>query len=100
MDERWIETALAWEVTAEPRYNAGDEEHIREKGYRYCYFSYYRPASFIFGIDLVLVRSTDECRDFIYLKEPLPAERICKWELIPVGEDARSFLARARNGEG
>ena len=89
MNEDWIETALAWPITALPIYRHGDEAYIAAGEYVYGYFSPYRPLNFVFGVDCVLVRSTEEHHDFIFTKEPL-GERVCKWELLPYTEQARS----------
>lgn len=99
MNEQWIETAQNWPITAKPRYQHGDEAYIAAGGYIYGYFSPYRPLNFVFGVDCVLVRSTEEHHDFIFTKAPLD-ERACKWELLPYTEAASAsmFGSQAQDG--
>lgn len=94
----WIETALAWTVHAKPAYRATDEAYRLHHGYDYGYFSPFRPLNWIGGqIDHMLLYSTQPGADFIFTKEPLPVERLCKWELVPWNDAARSAINAHQN---
>lgn len=89
----WIETALAWPMSAQPVYNAGDEDYIASRRYSYQYFSPFRPLSFVGAqYDHVLTFSTEPHHDFMFTKDPLPTQQIVKWELIPSNDAAKAAL--------
>jgi hypothetical protein len=93
----WI--AFCKELTFDKSFNAravyrdGDEVFIQEGGYIYQYYSPYRPLDYIgASVDCVVTRSTKPYTDMMFTKEPIPNDRLYKWELVPVNEAAQKAM--------
>lgn len=83
----WAEIALEWPVDVEPIYRELDMGE-----YVYGYFSPFRPLTFVYIPDVIIIQSADPTKDFMFTKVPLDPERIYKWEIVPYTEDAKKAL--------
>lgn len=96
MIAKWLDTARAWPVTASPVYRTGDEAFIARGGFRFVYYSPYRPLDFVLGMDCVITKSTEPFREYLFTKAALPVERVSSWQLVPVGETWQAYEEAAR----
>jgi hypothetical protein len=88
----WIETALEWNITAAPDWERSSHngEDVNKANATYIYYSPFRPINWPLGNigTHFVLPGTVGYVSFIYCVNPLPAERIYKWELVPVSPAA------------
>lgn len=92
----WRDTAQTWQPIPAPVYQPGDEAYIRNRGYRFVYFSPMRPLAFVLGLDCVITQSTEPHHEYLFARTALSWERVERWELVPIGDTWQAYEETAR----
>ena len=94
-DMEWLAAGLGWNTTDTlpdwGRSLHGDGKAISNADVVYVYYSPFRPLNWVLdGIGTYFVVPTcNPGADLVYCSTPLTAERLNKWELVPVNPAAR-----------